>query len=39
MALAVAALGARGETEIAGAQAVSISLPSFFEDLERGALR
>lgn len=39
MALAVAALGARGETEIAGAAAVSISLPSFFEDLDRGVLR
>lgn len=39
MALSVAALAAEGETEVAGADAVSISLPSFFPELERGAGR
>lgn len=39
MALSVAALGARGDTEVAGAEAVSISLPTFFGELERGAAR
>ncbi|MBX7184588.1 MAG: 3-phosphoshikimate 1-carboxyvinyltransferase [Vicinamibacteria bacterium] len=39
MALSVAALAAEGETEVAGAEAVSISLPSFFPELERGAGR
>lgn len=37
MALAVAALGARGDTDIAGAEVVSISLPAFFDELSRGA--
>jgi 3-phosphoshikimate 1-carboxyvinyltransferase len=36
MALSVAALGARGDTEIAGAEVVSISLPTFFSELQRG---
>lgn len=39
MALSIAALGARGETDVAGAGAVAISLPAFFEELERGAAR
>jgi len=39
MALSVAALAARGDTEVAGAEAVSISLPSFFPELDRGANR
>lgn len=39
MALAVAALGSRGETDIEGAEAVSISLPLFFSELTRGAAR
>lgn len=39
MALAVAALGALGDTEIADAEVVSISLPAFFSELERGAGR
>lgn len=39
MALSVAALRARGETEVTGAEAVSISLPGFFPELERGAGR
>jgi len=33
MALAVAALGARGATTIRGAECVSVSYPAFFEDL------
>ncbi len=37
IALSVAALGARGDTEIEGAEAVSISFPAFFAELERGA--
>jgi len=37
IALSVAALGARGDTEIEGAEAVSISFPAFFAQLERGA--
>ncbi|MEO8501161.1 MAG: 3-phosphoshikimate 1-carboxyvinyltransferase [Vicinamibacteria bacterium] len=39
MALSVAALGATGVTEVLGAEVVSISLPRFFPELERGALR
>ena len=39
MALSVAALAAHGDTEVAGAEAVSISLPSFFPELDRGAAR
>ncbi len=39
MALSVAALSARGDTEVADAEAVSISLPSFFPELNRGANR
>lgn len=39
MALSIAALTARGDTEIGGAEAVSISLPSFFQELDRGACR
>jgi len=38
MALAVAALGARGDTAIEGADAVAISLPRFFPELARGAV-
>jgi 3-phosphoshikimate 1-carboxyvinyltransferase len=34
MALAIAALGARGETTIRGADCVTVSYPSFFTDLE-----
>lgn len=37
MALSVAALCAEGDTNIAGAEVVSISLPGFFGELERGA--
>ena len=33
MALAIAALGAEGETTIRGAECVAVSYPSFFEDL------
>lgn len=39
MALAIAALGAMGDTQISGAEVVSISLPGFFDQLERGARR
>lgn len=39
MALSVAALGAHGDTEISEADVVSISLPAFFGELERGASR
>jgi 5-enolpyruvylshikimate-3-phosphate synthase len=39
MALSVAALGAEGDSEIHGAEAVSISMPGFFSELERGARR
>jgi 3-phosphoshikimate 1-carboxyvinyltransferase len=39
MALSVAALSAQGDTEVEGAGAVSISLPSFFPELDRGARR
>lgn len=39
MALSVAALGAQGDTEISEAEVVSISLPAFFGELERGASR
>jgi len=34
MALAIAALGAGGETTIRGAECVAVSYPSFFQDLE-----
>ena len=37
MAMAVAALGASGDTDIEGAEAVAISLPRFFEELRRGS--
>jgi len=36
MSLSVAGLTARGDTEVEGAEVVSISLPSFFTDLRRG---
>lgn len=36
MALSIAALGAKGDSEIEGAEVVSISLPGFFDELERG---
>ncbi len=39
MALSIAALGARGDTEVEGAEVVSISLPAFFSELQRGAGR
>ena len=39
MSLAVAALGASGETAVSGAEVVSISLPQFFSELSRGASR
>ena len=39
MALAIAGLGARGETDIEGAEVVSISLPQFFTELDRGTVR
>ncbi len=39
MALAVAALGARGETRIRGAECVAVSYPSFFQDLNSVAQR
>jgi 5-enolpyruvylshikimate-3-phosphate synthase len=35
MALAIAALGARGPSTIDGAEAVAISYPGFFETLGR----
>ena len=35
MAFAIAALGATGPTLIEGADAVAVSYPAFFEDLER----
>jgi 3-phosphoshikimate 1-carboxyvinyltransferase len=35
MAFAVAALGARGDSRICGAEAVAVSYPGFFETLER----
>jgi 3-phosphoshikimate 1-carboxyvinyltransferase len=34
MAFAIAALGATGPTQIEGADAVAVSYPSFFEDLD-----
>jgi 3-phosphoshikimate 1-carboxyvinyltransferase len=37
MALAVAALGASGETEIEGAECAAVSFPGFYDVLERGA--
>jgi 3-phosphoshikimate 1-carboxyvinyltransferase len=37
MALAVAALGASGETEIEGAECASVSFPEFYDLLARGA--
>jgi 3-phosphoshikimate 1-carboxyvinyltransferase len=39
MAFAVAALGASGPTTIEGADAVAVSYPSFFDDLDRLAQR
>lgn len=39
MALSIAALGARGDTDVAGARAVAISLPAFYDELDRGAAR
>jgi 3-phosphoshikimate 1-carboxyvinyltransferase len=39
MAFAIAALGASGPTEIAGADAVAVSYPTFFGDLDRLAGR
>ena len=39
MALAVAALGARGETRIGGAECVAVSYPGFYEDLSSVANR
>jgi 3-phosphoshikimate 1-carboxyvinyltransferase len=39
MAFAVAALGATGPTTIEGADAVAVSYPAFFEDLDRLAKR
>jgi 3-phosphoshikimate 1-carboxyvinyltransferase len=39
MAFAIAALGASGPTQIEGADAVAVSYPSFFEDLDRLAER
>jgi len=39
MALSVAGLRASQETEVEGADVVSISLPGFFGELERGAGR
>ena len=39
MAFAIAALGAGGPTQIDGADAVAVSYPSFFQDLDRLAQR
>ena len=39
MAFAIAALGASGPTRIDGADAVEVSYPAFFDDLERLAVR
>ena len=39
MAFAIAALGASGSTQIEGADAVAVSYPSFFADLDRLAQR
>ena len=39
MAFAIAALGASGPTQIEGADAVAVSYPAFFEDLDRLAER
>ena len=39
MAFAIAALGATGPTQIDGADAVAVSYPSFFDDLDRLAVR
>ena len=39
MAFAIAALGASGPTQIEGADAVAVSYPSFFEDLDALAVR
>jgi 3-phosphoshikimate 1-carboxyvinyltransferase len=39
MAFAVAALGATGPTLIEGADAVAVSYPTFFDDLDRLAQR
>jgi len=39
MAFAIAALGATGPTTIQGADAVAVSYPAFFRDLDRLAAR
>ncbi len=39
MAFAIAALGASGPTQVDGADAVAVSYPSFFDDLDRLARR
>jgi 3-phosphoshikimate 1-carboxyvinyltransferase len=39
MALAVAALGASGSTELEGSECVAVSFPGFFSVLERAAGR
>jgi 3-phosphoshikimate 1-carboxyvinyltransferase len=39
MALSIAALRASGETQVNGADVVSISLPGFYSELNRGAAR
>jgi 3-phosphoshikimate 1-carboxyvinyltransferase len=39
MAFAIAALGATGPTTIEGADAVAVSYPAFFDDLDRLARR
>jgi 3-phosphoshikimate 1-carboxyvinyltransferase len=39
MALAVAALAARGTSELEGADCVAVSFPEFFDLLARGASR
>jgi 5-enolpyruvylshikimate-3-phosphate synthase len=39
MALAVAALGAEGDTELEGAECASVSFPEFYDLLARGTGR
>ena len=39
MAFAIAALGATADTVIEGADAVAVSYPAFFDDLDRLAQR
>ncbi len=39
MALSIAALGASGDTEVMGGEVVSISFPTFFDELDRGTAR